>query len=292
MNIVKNFTIAGSADKPITLDIFYRDPIPKPTVIYAHGFNGFKDWGNFDLIARQFVNAGFTFIKFNFSHNGTTPEQPQEFADLETYGENNYSRELEDLGYVIDWTLDEENPQAEAIRRDSLFLIGHSMGGGIVLVKAAEDDRISGVATWASVGALTTPWGKWSAEKMEQWKKSGVEYVVNGRTGQKMPQKYQLYEDYLHNKDRLDVEKAVRNLKVPVLLCHGTKDEAVPVNTARELAVLNRRASVFILDSDHVFGRKHPWDAQTLPAATQQVVDRTIQFFDGLSIAGVYRKEV
>ena len=66
---VKNLIITGSAGKPISLDIFFSEVRqPQPTIIYAHGFNGFKDWGNFDLIAEQFLASGFTFIKFNFSH--------------------------------------------------------------------------------------------------------------------------------------------------------------------------------------------------------------------------------
>ncbi len=282
MQKIKNDTIPGPNQKPITLDIFFNDNIKAPTIIYAHGFNGFKDWGNFDLIAEQFVKAGFTVVKFNFSHNGTTPEKPEEFVDLESYAENNYTIELADLKMLIDWTLEKDNPHKEAIDPDKLFLVGHSMGGGIVLVQAAEDKRVQGVATWASVGALTTPWGKWSDEKMEQWRTKGVEYIKNGRTGQDMPLNYQLYEDFETNKERLDVENAVRKIRVPILLCHGAQDEAVPVETASHLASLNDGAFEYVLDTDHVFGRKHPWKVDYLPEATLQIVEKTIDFFTGI----------
>ncbi|MEO6820884.1 MAG: alpha/beta fold hydrolase [Ginsengibacter sp.] len=282
MQKIKNLTIPTTNQKPITLDIFFTENTQSPTIIYSHGFNGFKDWANFDLIAEQFVDAGFTFIKFNFSHNGTSPEQPEEFVDLEAYAQNNYTIELADLEKVIDWTLEENNPYKKAIDPDNLFLIGHSMGGGIVLVKASEDKRIKGVATWASVGALTTPWTNWSAEKMAQWQEKGVEYIKNSRTNQDMPLYYQLVEDFQTHKERLNVESAVKKIQVPILLCHGTKDEAVPIETASRLASLNNKASVFILVTDHVFGRKHPWREIYLPDATQQVVDKTIQFFKEL----------
>ena len=279
MEKIKNRTIPGTKGKPMGVDIFYRGNKPKPTIIYAHGFNGFKDWGNFDLIAERFVQAGFTFIKFNFSHNGTTPEQPEEFVDLKSYSENNYTTELNDMELVINWTLGNDNPAKETVDPDRLFLIGHSMGGGIVLVKASEDKRVQGVATWASVGALTTPWGKWSAEKIEQWREKGVEHIKNGRTGQDMPLAYQLCQDFTTNKERLDVERAMERIQVPVLLCHGTQDEAVPVETASRLAALNHQATEFILETDHVFGRKHPCKVAYLPDATQQIVDRTSAFF-------------
>ena len=85
MEQLKNILIKGANEKPIALDIFYAGEGPKRLVIYAHGFNGFKDWGSFDLIATQFAAAGFLFVKFNFSHNGTTPEDPENFVDLEAF---------------------------------------------------------------------------------------------------------------------------------------------------------------------------------------------------------------
>jgi uncharacterized protein len=104
MQTVKNILIAGSGGRQMALDLCYENTdSPKPVVIYAHGFNGFKDWGNFDLIAARFAAAGFVFIKFNFSHNGTTPAQPSDFTDLEAFGQNNYTIELHDLNAVVDW---------------------------------------------------------------------------------------------------------------------------------------------------------------------------------------------
>jgi uncharacterized protein len=282
MTIFKNILLPGSNNKPIPTDIFYKELKPNPVVIYAHGFNGFKDWANFDLVAKQFANAGFTFIKFNFSHNGTTPGDPENFVDLEAYGNNNYTKELHDLQVVMNWTLDNNNPHAAAIDANRLFLIGHSRGGCIVLLKAAEDDRVKAVTTWASVSECKTPWGRWDEQKLEQWKTTGVDYTVNSRTKQQMPVYYQLYLDYQNNKDRLDVISAVKRLKVPLLICHGTRDESVPVDRTHELHRANKNAELFLLESDHVFGRRHPWTEPHLPDAMQQVVNKTISFFSGI----------
>jgi uncharacterized protein len=284
MTISKNILLIGSDNKPIAVDIFYQEAKPNPVVIYAHGFNGFKDWGNFDLIAKQFSEAGFTFIKFNFSHNGTRPDDPENFVDLEAYGNNNYTKELHDLRVVIDWAVDSNNPYEASIDVSRLFLIGHSRGGGIVLLKAAEDERVKGVTTWASVSECKTPWGKWDEEKLEQWKAKGVDYTMNSRTKQQMPVYYQLYLDYQEHKDRLDILAAVQRIKVPILICHGSRDEAVPVEKAHEIHKAAHHSELFILDSDHVFGRKHPWTEPMLPDAMQQVVDKTINFFDKVGL--------
>ena len=279
MNSQKNILISGEAKKPIALDIFYRSVTKQPLVIYAHGFNGFKDWGHFDLIAKHFAEAGFCFLKFNFSHNGTTPEAPEDFVDLEAYGNNNYTKELGDLQRVIDWSLSMENPAHAVIDANKVFLIGHSRGGGIVLLKAAEEKRVKAVTTWASVADAKTPWGSWTDERIQHWKESGVDYYTNSRTKQQMPLYYQLYEDYQANRERLNILKAASQLSIPLLICHGTKDEAVAVEKAHQLKEAAANAELFLLETDHVFGRKHPWPDAHLPRPMQQVVDKTIAFF-------------
>ena len=283
MNIIKNNSIEGADGKSILLDIFYEAESPKPVVIYSHGFNGFKDWAAFDLIAEQFVKAGFCFIKFNFSHGGTSPQAPEEFVDPEAYGHNNYTKELFDLQAMINWTLDKNNPHRAAIDPLRLYLIGHSRGGGVVLLKASEENRVKAVATWASVSQSKTPWGSWPQERIKQWKENGVDYYTNSRTKQQLPLYYQLYEDYQANQERLDIMHAVNRLDVPLLICHGTNDEAVPVSNAYQLKDAAQNAELFLMPSDHVFGRKHPWTEEKLPQATQAVVDKTIEFFRSVS---------
>ncbi|GAA4807130.1 hypothetical protein GCM10023231_40400 [Olivibacter ginsenosidimutans] len=277
---VKNLIIKGSDDKPIALDIFFNETHEQqPVIIYAHGFNGFKDWGNFDLIAEQFLASGFTFVKFNFSHNGTTPDTPEDFTDLEGFGENNYTKQLYDLGLVIDWVQHPANSLRYGIDKERIGLVGHSMGGGICILKTAEDSRIKALVTWAAIGACKTPWGGWSKEKMMEWKQSGVAYYTNSRTRQEMPLHYQLYEDYLLHDKQLDIPKAAATLPIPWLLCHGTEDTTVPVKVAYQFAAANPKATLLTVSSDHVFGRKHPWNPLEQPIPMQEVINKNILFF-------------
>lgn len=91
--------------------------------------------------------------------------------------------------------------------------------------------------------------------------------------------RYQLYEDYQKNKERLDIIGAARRITVPFLICHGRQDPAVPVSAAARLHEANPSSELFILDTDHVFGRQHPRAEPALPQAMEQVLARNITFF-------------
>ncbi|MBC7391037.1 MAG: hypothetical protein H7329_17660 [Opitutaceae bacterium] len=155
------------------------------------------------------------------------------------------------------------------------------MGGGLAILKAAEDDRIKKVVSWAAISECKTPWGSWDAEKMEAWKQSGVAYTTNSRTNQNMPLRYQLYLNYEQNLQRLDIKNSIKKLNIPILLCHGTLDGSVTVDKARDLKEWQPNAKLFLVESDHVFGRKHPWLESNLPAPMQAVVDKSLEFLNG-----------
>ncbi|MFT6851397.1 MAG: putative dienelactone hydrolase, partial [Sphingobacteriales bacterium] len=135
----RNLMIMGAKRRPILLDIIhFVTGFAKPVIIFSHGFKGFKDWGHFNLVAKAFAEQGFVFVKYNFSHNGTTSETPTEFSDLNAFGENNFSIELEDLDRVIEWITEEQLiiPRSE-VDLEQIYLLGHSRGGATTLIKAS-----------------------------------------------------------------------------------------------------------------------------------------------------------
>lgn len=276
MQIHKNVIISGSQQKPIAADVFYISTAhPKPIVIFSHGFKGFKDWGHFNLIAKSFAEEGFVFVKFNFSHNGTTPISPAEFSDLDAFGENNYIIELNDLEKVIDWILSYESIKSEIDPRQ-IHLLGHSRGGGITIIKAAEDSRIKKIATWASVSDFIN---RNKQSTIKDWKEMGVVHTFNARTKQQMPLHYQFYETIQNNIERLNIIKATRKLTIPFLIIHGTNDEAVSLKDAEDLHKNCKNSKLLIIDgAGHTFETKHPFTGEVPPNAAL-IIAKTIQFF-------------
>mgnify|MGYP000625075752 CR=1 FL=1 len=277
MKTNKNIIVEGKHNKPILTDVFYlENKQPKPIVIFCHGYKGFKDWGAWNLMAETFAKAGFFFIKFNFSHNGGTIEEPIDFPDLEAFGNNNYSKELDDLGSVIDWISTNIDYQKE-INLDDISLIGHSRGGGIVLLKTNEDTRIKKVITLAGVCDFAKRTA--TVGDLEQWKKEGVKYVLNGRTKQSMPHFYQFYEDFIQNKERLNVKNATQNLNIPHLIIHGDNDTSVLINEAENLHKWNPKSEYKIIEkANHVFNTSHPWKEKKLSLELEKAVSFCTDF--------------
>ena len=92
------YELEGSNKRIINMDIHHVDSEkPQPIVIFAHGYKGFKDFGVWSIIGDEFARNGIVFVRFNFSHNGVTPETPVDFSDLEAFGLNNYSKEIYDF---------------------------------------------------------------------------------------------------------------------------------------------------------------------------------------------------
>ena len=277
MNISKNILIPGKHSKPILTDILYlEDEKPKPIIIFCHGYKGFKDWGAWNLMAEEFAKAGFCFIKFNFAFNGGTVKEPIDFPDLKAFGNNNYTKELDDLDSVINWLIDNYS-QNKNFDTSNITLLGHSRGGGIVTIKAEEDSRITKVISLAGVCDYENRFPK--DEAFDTWKKDGVYFVVNGRTKQNMPHFYQFFEDFEQNKERLDIKRATSDLKIPHLIIHGSNDTSVSIDEAKNLHKWNPKSKLVIIeDADHVFNSKHPWGKKEMPLQLKQVIKAITEF--------------
>lgn len=267
--------IKGSRDKLISFDIKYSESQKlQPVVLFVHGFKGFKDWGHFNLIAFELVQNGYVVVKLNTSYNGVSPENLSDITDLDAFGNNNFSTELDDVGIIINFIKEHINHYGG--NPATINIIGHSRGGGIALLAAKEHPEVAKVATWASVESFDY---FIQAINAIQWKEQGVYYSFNGRTQQQMPLYFQLFEDYSLYKNRLDVKQAAATLHQPWLIIHGSKDESVLPITASRLHALNAHSQlVWIENANHTFGGMHPYLLGVLSQSSQQLVTATVQF--------------
>lgn len=277
MKSILNIIIKGKHQKPILTDyFFYNNQKPKPIVIFCHGYKGYKDWGSWNIMANEFANNDFFFIKFNFSHNGGTVTNPIDFPDLEAFASNNYSIEIDDLESVITSVINDKRFENE-IDKTNISLIGHSRGGGIAILKASQNNNITKVVSWNGISDIESRFPKGKA--LEVWKKAGVGYIQNTRTKQQMPNKYQVYENFMANKEKLDIKKAVERLEIPQLIIQGADDTVVLVQEANNMHKWNPKSELFIVENmSHALGNSQPWKQEQMPDKLQEVVKFTIEF--------------
>jgi pimeloyl-ACP methyl ester carboxylesterase len=271
----QNFNIPGARGRGMLMDLTYDDTNTKaPLVIFAHGFKGFKDWGAHNLVAQYFAENGFRFLKFNFSHNGTTTDKPTTFANLIAFGDNTFSIELEDLKTVIDFACGGSGMAAAK----GVYLVGHSMGGGIAIIKTAEDKRVLKLVTMASISGFRN---LWPVELEPQWRLMGVSYFLNKRTGEQLPLKVSVLDDLDKHPTRLDILANAAQVQQPWLIVHGDADPTTPLKYAEELKAAQPNAEYLVVPgADHTFGATQPYTEDTLPAPLLEFCSRTIAFFN------------
>jgi pimeloyl-ACP methyl ester carboxylesterase len=270
----KDITLCSNGNRPIIADLFIQDH-EAPLILFCHGFKGFKDWGGFNLVADRFSKEGYHFVKFNFSHNGGTSEQVIDFPDLDAFSDNTYSKEQEDIRLVI------QALKAHPLLKDvwpsrELTLMGHSRGGAMVTLAAARHKEVVGLVTMAAVADLES---RFQAYDLPRWKKEGVVYVANGRTGQNMPLKYEYYVDFMKNRETLNVLKAASNLSIPSLIIHAKDDEVVAFTEAQDLHEAIPDSECYLLETGgHTFGMSQPWTKTELPPPTALLMQKVISF--------------
>lgn len=270
----EEFSLAGAGGKTITGDLTYDVKNTNvPLIIFVHGFKGFKDWGTHNLVARYFAQNGYRFLKFNLSHSGVRPEKPSDVSDMEVFASNTVSKEMADVDLVIDYALQHLNVK-------EIYLIGHSRGGGLSILQAANNSHVKALITWSSIADFSSLWSK---ANLEEWHKEGKIYVENARTKEKMPLNITLLEDFEANKAKLDILGAAKHLNIPWLIVQGDEDVNVPFETAQQLASANTGSRLLKIEgANHVYGASHPYNSQNLPPQLLQVCEKCLTFLNGL----------
>jgi len=272
--VSKDFVLNTSQGNKLKATIFGKENIRQsPCIILVHGFKGFKDWGFCPYIGEYFSKRNFFVITFNFSHNGIG-NNLTEFTELDKFAENTFSLEISELSAII---VAYKNNFFGETNNKYIGLLGHSRGSGISILTAKQKNEINAVAVWASVSNFD----RYSKRQKEVWRKKGVFEVLNTRTNQVMKLNVSLLDDLEKNKDGiLNIEYAVRNLKIPLFIAHGEQDLAVPIKEAETIYDWsNKEMTEFIKipSTGHTFNAKHPFEGSN--PKLDFLLNKTEEFF-------------
>jgi dipeptidyl aminopeptidase/acylaminoacyl peptidase len=229
---------AGAADEPL------------PWVLVLHGFKGFMDWGFFPLLSRGIAESGMVSVRFNTSGSGVGADFV-DFSDLAAFEKDTYGRQLEDIervrALVVSGALTTVDPGRAG-------LLGHSRGGGLGLLHAAEH-AYAAIVTWAAIDDVQ----RFDAATLERWRADGHLDIPNLRTGQTMRLGLDCLHEYEADPARFDILAACARVQAPTLVVHGTKDESVPHDAAVRLRAALASATLLSMEgTGHTFGATHP----------------------------------
>jgi dipeptidyl aminopeptidase/acylaminoacyl peptidase len=196
-----------------------------PCVVALHGLESSKDSGKWPIIAAQLYDEGIACLRFNFRGCGAGPEKSDGiFEDVSLSGRiHDYQAAL---------TFLHETGKIDLSR---LGVIGSSFGGMVAL--AARDARIKAMVL------LSTPY------TMQEPQSSTGSYY-------QLPSGRRLKQGFYGDLRTYNLLEAVRSAP-PLLILHGSADELVPVEHARQLyeAALEPKRLELLPGADHVFSR-------------------------------------
>jgi pimeloyl-ACP methyl ester carboxylesterase len=246
-----------------------------PLLIICHGFTAHKDWGIFPHVGRALAVRGFATAVFNFSHNGVG-ENPRRFTEIDRFERNTIGKELADLRTVVDRLPDMAPALGRDIDRTKIGVLGHSRGGGIAILTASIHRGLRAVAGWATISTFY----RYTEHQRTVWETQGFLPVTIRGSQTRLRYGREMLDDLESHRREYDLLEAVRRLKVPLLLVHGSADVSVTPKEPEELIAASDRSRsrlVMIDGTGHAFGSGHPFEG---PApVVDRVIDDTAEWF-------------
>jgi dienelactone hydrolase len=245
---------------------------PRPFVLLVHGHRGFMDWAWFPELARRLANAGFAVVAFNLSGSGVGTDLTS-FTEREAFARNTYTRELEDLERVRA-ELDAGALAGVDPGRGALY--GHSRGGGMALLHAAERGDYRALCLWAPMHRVAL----FDADSRRSFDERG--YILSPLAWDGPPLRLDrtVLDDAEQNRSRLDIRTACSRIAAPTMLVYGSRDRLLDAGGA---AVLERAfapglSRTLVVESvGHSFGARHPF--RGAPAGLELGLATTVDWF-------------
>ncbi len=219
--------ISGRMDLP-------ADREPLAYALFAHCFTCTKNLKAIAHICRALTDRGLAVLRFDFTGLG---ESEGDFS------ETNFSSNIEDLVVAAEFMKEKfESPG---------ILIGHSLGGAAMLHAGS---RIGSTRAVVTIGAPADPAHlkqslKDSRKKIE--KEGQAEIAIGGKS-------FTVKKQFLDDLEKIEMQKAIRNLKKPLLILHSPVDEIVDPENAATIfkAAFHPKSFISLDNADHLLSNE------------------------------------
>lgn len=208
---MQKITFKNSEGTKLVGALHVPDEKTDAAVIVAHGFTSNKDRGRFKKLAKALTKSGIAAFRFDFGGSGESEDR-----------EIIVKKQVDDLTSAVELLKDKEYKH--------IGVLGESLGGMVALKAYSKD--IGAMVLWAPVTQDKDKEAALDKEQKEELQEKG--YYTRPKEGRvfKMPQ------EYLDERKNFDYKSVLGSVEIPVMVVHGTADEAVPIQDSEEAITL------------------------------------------------------
>ncbi len=205
-------------------------------IVLAHCFTCSRHTGILRQLGNDLTKAGFAALRFDFSGNGQSEGE---------FSQSTYTKQISETKIACATLASKGVSQ--------IGLAGHSMGAVVALLASAEINSAKAVCTIA--GRLSGMNAMRFLNRAQQNELDQVGQVAFTSRGRQL----MLTHDFFSDADRFDLQKVITQLKLPLLIVHGDRDEIISVDEAYTAHGFNPEGSelAIISEADHMFSNKN-----------------------------------
>lgn len=179
-----------------------------PCVLLLHGLKGYKEEMQYSSLARDFLEKGITSVRFDASGFGESEGDFQKDYRLSNY--------IKDTCMIYEYII-----HKGWVDKGRVGVMGHSLGGAVVLIIASKYPHIKAVVSVSTPDIFATrdELGK----KIKGWMKKGFIEIDSSKVGGKIKIPF----SYVLDAVKYDVRKYALKVKCPKLFIIGLDDTTV-----------------------------------------------------------------
>lgn len=235
-------SLISKSGKAISLLVIETSKFPILTVIETHGgtVNSKEKTAAASSELIQYCQKNnINYLAIDLSNNGSQKDQPLD--------QLRFSHRFKDLESAIDFVIKTYN--------SSIVLLGSSLGGFVTLNNALYSPFIKGIIlNCPAIKAHECVRDTMDKQEFDNWKDVGTTNVWG------VPMTYDFYADLVAN----NAMKTIPEIKIPLLIFHGTEDKTVPIAQVREAKSINPSIELIeVKGGGHRFGdkmKKEEWE--------------------------------
>lgn len=204
--------------------VLHKSNNSNKAVIIAHGFTSNKDRPRHIQLANELEKNGINALRIDFGGSGESCKR-----------EITIKAEIDDLLSAIKFLKDKGFKE--------IGVLGESLGGIVAL--EAYSPNIKAMVLWAPVtNKAKETHKKLDKEQIKSLNDNG--YYIREKDGRE----FRIPQEYFKERKSVDREKVLGGIKIPVMIVHGTADDAVPIGDSEEaVKMLPKGSKLEVIDN-------------------------------------------